>query len=46
MNAQKQAIEQIRPGEVLVIDARGERSRAPSATSSPCGRSAAARPAS
>jgi regulator of RNase E activity RraA/2-keto-4-pentenoate hydratase/2-oxohepta-3-ene-1,7-dioic acid hydratase in catechol pathway len=24
MNAQKQAIEQIRPGEVLVIDARGE----------------------
>jgi 5-oxopent-3-ene-1,2,5-tricarboxylate decarboxylase/2-hydroxyhepta-2,4-diene-1,7-dioate isomerase len=24
MNAQKQAVEQIRPGEVLVIDARGE----------------------
>ena len=47
MNAQKQAIEQIRPGEVLVIDARQEAvGRAPSATSWPCGRRPAARPAS
>jgi hypothetical protein len=45
-NAQKRLFDDVRPGEVIVMDAAARPARAPSATSSPCARSNAGRRAS